>query len=668
MLTLLIANRGEIALRIMHTAKREGYRTLAVFSDADRDSPHVRSADAAIAIGGSTSATAYLDVKKIIAAAKQGGADAIHPGYGFLSENPRLAQACVEGGLSFIGPDAATIALMGNKRQAKVFAESAGIRCIPGFHGNQDNKQWLNEAKKLGFPIMLKAASGGGGRGMRLANDTDELTAGLKSVKNEAQSAFGDDEIIMEKALRNARHIEIQIFSDSLGNTLHLGERDCSIQRRHQKIIEESPAPGVDETLRQNMGKAAVKLANACNYRGAGTVEFLLDEQNNFYFLEMNTRLQVEHGVTEMCYGVDLVAWQLKVARGEPLPFSQQQLHHRGHCIEVRLYAEDPQQNFLPQTGRVHYWRVPQGEGIRMDHALAEGMEISHYYDPMLGKLLCWGENREQARRRLSATLNDLAYLGPVNNQFFLYKILESAAFIAGAVHSGFLTQQIPMLMGGEEGKKPAADTLAIAVLLLHEEAIESGDRQSGRANWRTSVNPLPLNYRLGIHSSSYSCQILPLGRDADGVESYSITVQEQTFRARLLHQNCANITFELNGLCQNALGIIKQQALYLFHRQCQWHISNITYQPASSEPQLGNGKILAPMDGSLIEIHVATGMQVRRGETLALMEAMKMEHLLRANCNGVVTAVHANTGSQLRNGQLLIEIKPCAELKLENP
>ncbi len=397
---ILIANRGEIALRVMRTARALGYRTVAVYSAADAGAPHVVAADQAVAIGPAPAAQSYLSIERVLGAARLTGAGAVHPGYGFLAENADFAAACSEAGLTFIGPPPEAIRLMGNKRLSKLKLGQAGIECIPGYHGKaQSDKRLTAEAAALGTPLMVKAAAGGGGRGLRLVREPGELPRALKAARSEARNAFGSDELILEKALEEARHIEIQVFADGHGNALHLGERDCSVQRRHQKVIEEAPSPALTPELRRRMGEAAVAVVRAIDYLGAGTVEFLLTPEGDFYFLEMNTRLQVEHPVTELVTGLDLVAWQLKIAAGEPLPLRQDQVRLEGHAIEARLYAEDPERGFLPQSGRVLAWEPAAGAGIRVDHGLATGLEVSPYSDPLLAKIVAYGENREAARR-----------------------------------------------------------------------------------------------------------------------------------------------------------------------------------------------------------------------------------------------------------------------------
>lgn len=436
---VLVANRGEIAQRIIATAKALEYRTVAVYSEPDKKAPHVRLADEAVFLGSGTASDSYLNIEKILHAARITQSDAIHPGYGFLSENSNFAHNCSEQGITFIGPDSTAIELMGSKRAAKEAMLAAKVPCVPGYEGKDQNDATLiDAAERIGYPIMVKASAGGGGRGMRIVNEASELSSAIKSARSEASSAFGSDELILEKALTSVRHIEIQIFADTHGNVIHLGERDCSMQRRHQKVIEEAPSPALTPELRESIGQAAISVAKACNYVGAGTVEFLLTQENEFYFLEMNTRLQVEHPVTELVTSLDLVEWQLRIAAGEKLPRTQDQITTRGHAIEVRLYAEDPANGFMPQTGTISLWQPAltdsaSGEaypGVRVDSGIQEGSEVSAYYDPMLAKFIAWGENREQARRRLLRLVQDSHLLGLRDNRSFLSALLTSDTFI----------------------------------------------------------------------------------------------------------------------------------------------------------------------------------------------------------------------------------------------
>ncbi|KUJ84605.1 3-methylcrotonyl-CoA carboxylase [Microbulbifer flavimaris] len=657
--TLLIANRGEIAVRIIRTARSLGYRTVAIYSDADRDSPHVALADSAIAIGGRTPAESYLNVERLIAAAGTSGADLVHPGYGFLSENAEFARACIEQGLVFVGPGPEIIETMGNKRRAKSVAESAGVAGIPGYSGSQEDDALLDAAREIGFPVMVKAADGGGGRGMRLAENADSLPHQLQSARSEARAAFGSDELILEKAIFSGRHIEVQVFADTHGNAVHLGERDCSLQRRHQKIIEECPSPAVDAGLRARLGAAAVAIVRACQYVGAGTVEFLLDREGNFYFLEMNTRLQVEHPVTEMVSGFDLVAWQLAICRGETLPASQKEIDQRlstgGHAIEARLYAEDPGQDFLPQSGRILHWHPPTGEGIRVDSGIRTGQEITPFYDPMLGKLIAWGANREQARLRLLAALQSASFVGPGNNFAFLRDLAEQSVFVSGEVTTDFLDRN-PV----SAAPTPTPELLAVATALLHDNGIREQDRLSHRNNWRSASDTTPLPYRLQLGTETYDGLLWPEQTGGYRIvlegRQVSVTVNREEPEEQLQRSSVT-----VGGSHRFYRYLIEQQSLYLLDNGRQWIISDITRAPSKSTSTASSGRILAPMDGCVTEVHVKPGARVSRGETLAVMEAMKMEHPLKAACEGTVLHLATSPGDQVRGGQLLVEIDSTA-------
>ena len=476
---ILIANRGEIACRITRTAKTLGYRTVAVFSDADAGALHVREADEAARIGPPPAQESYLNIEALLAAAKLAGADAVHPGYGFLSENAAFAEACSKAGLIFIGPPAAAIDAMGNKARAKALMEAADVPCRARAIAARTSPTniLIAEGRRIGFPLMVKAAAGGGGRGMRLVTAAEDLPQALARSRSEAASAFGSDELILERAIADARHVEIQIFADRHGNVIHLGERDCSIQRRHQKVIEETPSPAVSTELREQMGEAAVAAARAIGYVGAGTVEFLLDRSQKFYFLEMNTRLQVEHPVTEAVTGLDLVAWQLRNAAGEKLPLAQHQVRFDGHAIEARLYAEDPQQNFLPQSGVLVDWRPASGAGVRIDHGLAPGQSVSPFYDPMLAKVIAHGATREEARRRLIAALEDTVALGLTTNRSFLIDVLRHPAFAAGEATTAFI--DLHFLAVSDAMRRPAPDARmrALAAVLMFEARANASKR-----------------------------------------------------------------------------------------------------------------------------------------------------------------------------------------------
>jgi geranyl-CoA carboxylase alpha subunit len=465
---VLIANRGEIACRIIRTAHAKGYRTVAVYSAADQDALHVHLAHEAVAIGPAPVAQSYLAVDKIIDAAKQSGADAIHPGYGFLSENAGFAQACADAGLIFIGPSPEAIRVMGDKAEAKRRMITAGVPCVPGYQdADQSDARLTQEAAAIGFPVMVKAAAGGGGRGMRFVQEAGALAAALGTARSEAKNAFGDDRLLLERAIVDARHVEIQVFGDAHGNVIHLGERDCSVQRRHQKVVEEAPSPAVDADLRARMGAAAVQAAKTIDYIGAGTIEFMLDCRDEFYFLEMNTRLQVEHPVTELVTGLDLVGLQFDIAERKPLQLGQGDVRLEGHAIEVRLYAEDPRKSFLPQTGTIHLFEPAAGEGIRIDHGLMPSHIVAPFYDAMLAKIIAHGADREEARRRLVAGLEDTVLLGVTTNKSFLIDVLETDAFVYGEATTEFIEKHMKLVPAAP----PDFKTLAVAATLFSDGA-----------------------------------------------------------------------------------------------------------------------------------------------------------------------------------------------------
>jgi len=607
---ILVANRGEIAWRVMRTAKAMGYRTVAVYSDADKDAPHVSFADEAVRIGPPPVGESYLSIDRILEAAHRSGADAIHPGYGFLSENEAFATACEKAGLVFIGPPPAAIAAMGNKAAGKRRMIDAGVPCVPGYQGADQSDAGLEkEARKIGLPVMVKAAAGGGGRGMRLVERDADLPDAIRTARAEAESAFGSGELILEKAVVDARHVEIQVFADAHGNVIHLGERDCSVQRRHQKVVEEAPSPAVNADLRHRMGAAAVAAARTIGYRGAGTVEFLLGTDGAFYFLEMNTRLQVEHPVTEAITGQDLVAWQLKVAAGEKLPLTQEQVKVSGHAIEVRLYAEDAYAGFLPQTGRIDVWRPATGPGIRVDHGMKDGLAISPFYDPMIAKVIAHGANREEARTRLVQALRDTVVLGPVTNRHFLIRLLEHPEFAAGKATTAFL--------GKHEFPAPTvsdAHWQLAAGLLWRQSASRYPAALRG---WRNS-NPEPTPIRLAVGNAE-----------------------------RLLHVDGGGIVetpFHIDG----DEVIVDLDALTV-------RFSDRTYAPPATAAAGSDGKLRAPMDGRIVAIKVAAGDSVTRGQTLIVLEAMKIQHQLKAALDAKIESVAVQEGQQVSNRTVLV-------------
>jgi len=643
---ILIANRGEIAVRVIRTARDLGYRTVAVYSEADADALHVQEADQSVCIGPAAVGESYLCADKILHAAKLTGADAIHPGYGFLSENSEFANACAREGIIFIGPSASAIELMGSKRLSKIAMLDAGVPCIPGYQGeDQSDETLLARASDVGFPLMVKASAGGGGRGMRLVLEPGELAEQIKTARSEALNAFGSGELILERAVLEPRHIEIQVFADNDGNAVYLGERDCSIQRRHQKVVEEAPSPFVDEGLRRRMGEAAVNAARACNYRGAGTVEFLVDSDKNFYFLEMNTRLQVEHPVTEMVTGLDLVAWQLAVAAGDPLPLQQQDIHLKGHAVEVRLYAEDPRKQFMPQTGDIALWQIPKRKGIRIDHGVRQGQSVSPFYDPMLSKIIAWGENREEACRKLASAVQDTTLLGVNNNKFFLQNILRHPIFLDGGATTAFIEQHFQS-DASMDGGEPDPDTLALAALLYFSDARNPAQR------WRNSTGAQH-NFCLRFEGEDFTVSLKHTG------DTMSVFCRDTNVELVLVSIGSTRCTVERNGIREQISYVLDGTCLHLDGGKGHYSFEDVTHEPASAAGGVGSGQIKASMDGAIIDVLAKVGDIVTTGQTLVVLEAMKMEHQLKADVDGVVESVSATVGDQVKERQVLVTVSP---------
>ncbi|MGP4844704.1 acetyl/propionyl/methylcrotonyl-CoA carboxylase subunit alpha [Marinobacter sp. 1Y8] len=643
---ILIANRGEIAVRVMKTAQALGYRTVAVYSDADRDALHVQIADEAVHIGPSAVSESYLRQDAILEAARKTGADAIHPGYGFLSENADFAKACEQAGLVFIGPPAAAIELMGSKRRSKVAMQEAGVPVVPGFEAaNASDEQLIEAAASVGLPVMIKASAGGGGRGMRLVHEASQLADQIQRARSEAKNAFGDDELILEKAVIEPRHIEIQVFADTQGNAVYLGERDCSIQRRHQKVVEEAPSPFMTPELRAAMGEAAVQAAKACQYVGAGTVEFLVDSERNFYFLEMNTRLQVEHPVTELITGQDLVAWQLRVAEGRPLPLTQDQISLTGHAIEVRLYAEDPADNFMPQTGQLECYAVAAVDGVRYDSGVQQGDTVSPFYDPMLAKVIAYGEDRADAQRRLLRALEDSQIFGVTTNRHFLSRVIAHPVFTAGEATTAFLEQDF-VEDESLQSPPPTLRELALAALIL----ARADFARSGAQHWSNSpATPMPLT--LEINDTPYAVTLLRQGNQVTlkhGDDAIALTV---------VSLSDTRLDFIDNGVRQRCQYQRRDDHLYLQQLSRSLCIRDTTHAPVSGIAGAASDQILASMDGAIIDVRAAEGAQVSKGDTLVILEAMKMEHPLIADRDGIVARVHVSAGTQVKRRQLLVEL-----------
>ena len=652
---VLIANRGEIACRVIRTAKAMGYRTVAVYSDADRDAPHVWAADEAVRIGPAPVGESYLLIDNILAAARSCGADAIHPGYGFLAENAAFSRACDEAGITFIGPAPDAVELMGNKRAAKIRMIEAGVPCVPGYEGaDQSDDVLVAEGRKIGCPVMVKAAAGGGGRGMRLVQDEAKLLEGIQSARSEGKNAFGSGELILEKAVVGARHVEIQVFADTHGNAVHLGERDCSVQRRHQKVVEEAPSPAVDEALRQRMGQAAVDAAKAINYRGAGTVEFLLGQDGEFYFMEMNTRLQVEHPVTEMITGLDLVEWQLRVAQGETLPLAQEQIRFNGHAIEVRLCAEDPQQDFLPQTGTLLRWSPPADGGVRTDHGIREGQVISPFYDSMQAKVIAHAPTRDGARRKLIKGLAHCEILGVVSNRDVLSGILQHEVFASGDYNTGFIQEHYADRLTGAEVSH--RHTALAAILVTHIEGrklADSAGLSDGFMNWRSS-NRVPIISKLAVGDASFDVQVLAVNQNR-----YEVTVEGETLNAEITALTGRDFHFAVDGVQGRALYALEGNRIWLDAEAAIQVYTDQTLPAPSGSEAGGDGRLLAPMDGKVLAVHAAVGDAVTKGQVLAVVEAMKMEQQIVSGVDGTVATVEVAAGDQVKARQLLVAVDP---------
>jgi geranyl-CoA carboxylase alpha subunit len=635
---ILIANRGEIAVRIIGTAQALGYETVAVFSEADAGMPHVTMADQAVLLGPAEVGQSYLNVERLLAAARQAGADALHPGYGFLSENAAFARQVIQAELTWIGPPAEAMEIMGDKAAARQAMLAAEVPCVPGYAGEaQSDEAFMAAAESIGYPVMVKATAGGGGRGIRLVKRPDDLAGALVTARSEALQAFGSDELLLEKAIENPRHVEIQVFGDRQGNLLYLGERDCSIQRRHQKVVEESPSPAVSSELRERMGQTAVAAAKAVGYYSAGTVEFLLDETGQFYFIEMNTRLQVEHPVTEKVTGLDLVAWQLLVAEGRPLPLRQAEVSLQGHAIEARLYAEESHNQFLPGTGQVYLWRPPTGEGLRVDHGLVPGMAITPYYDAMIAKIIAWGETREIARRRLRRALLNTVLFGVTTNRRFLLETAAHPIFVKGEATTNFIEEV--WRPTGEENVSPRLQ--ALAALLFY---------QRNRAEWM-------LDWRSRPFSCCFEGSVVRV--TAVAPSQYDIQTEQESFHIRSLSQNGSTLRFEQDGLHDMLHFAFEPDGkLWLQHELETVSFVDMLLAPAENEDTTSDGIVTAPMPGAIRRIQVTIGERVAKGQPLLILEAMKMEQAIPAPVAGTVVEILVQIGQQMKANDLLMVIK----------
>jgi 3-methylcrotonyl-CoA carboxylase alpha subunit len=660
--TLLIANRGEIACRVARTARSMGIRTVAVFSDADAGALHVESCDTAVWIGAAPAGESYLRAEAIIEAARSMGADAVHPGYGFLSENAGFAEACAKAGITFVGPPAAAIQAMGSKAEAKALMDKAGVPLVPGYHGpDQDFATLSVAAEEIGYPVLLKASAGGGGRGMRVVEAAGALETAIAAAKRESAAAFGDDRLLIEKYLTRPRHIEVQVFADTQGNAVHLFERDCSVQRRHQKVLEEAPAPNLDTGTRAAMGDAAVAAAKAIGYVGAGTVEFIMDA-TGFYFMEMNTRLQVEHPVTELITNVDLVEWQLLVASGAPLPLFQDQIVEIGHAFEARLYAEDPL-DFRPQTGRIEHLRFP-GAPARVDTGVRQGDTVSVHYDPMIAKIVVHGRDREEALGRMSAALAATEVGGLVTNQPFLARLAAHPAFAAIEVHTGFIdehAEQLTPVRTAVSGQSLGLAALAFSCrdkALAKTRAIASNDPTSpwhDGAGWRLN-EPSLLGFILEVDEEP---NVVTLRVDGDGFEMMA-PVPGAAIRGGV--DADGRLAADIDGRRISAGVAFNEDTVTLFLPDGPFVARRIDPLAAAGEMDDAGGRLTAPMPGKIVSVHVSDGETVERGTPLVVLEAMKMEHTIAAPSDGVVSAVHYQAGDLVEEGADLLEFEPASE------
>jgi 3-methylcrotonyl-CoA carboxylase alpha subunit len=680
---LLIANRGEISCRIIKTAKRMGILTVALYSDADQHALHVKMADEAVHVGPSPSKDSYLQAEKIIQIALKVGADAIHPGYGFLSENATFANLCEQNNIIFVGPPVSAIEAMGSKSAAKNIMELAKVPLVPGYHGDDQSVDGLkSHADKMGYPVLLKAAAGGGGKGMRQVWKSSEFNDALAAAKREAMSSFNDDLMLVEKYLTEPRHVEIQVFCDNFGDGVYLFERDCSVQRRHQKIIEEAPAFGMTPALRKQMGEAALKAAKAINYAGAGTVEFLLDSDGQFYFMEMNTRLQVEHPVTEMITGQDLVEWQLRVANNEPLPLAQDALKINGHAFEARIYAEDPSNDFLPATGRLSLLQPPiESRHVRVDTGVVQGDDVSVFYDPMIAKLIVWDENRDKALARLTKALTEYHIDGVVTNIEFLYNLANSAPFKAEQIDTGFIEKNHDLLLLND--KQDIKDLLPIAALYLmlssqQNNALNVQDQYSpwSLSNaWRANEQHLQ-NLELMVADNTFSVQVSQSGAisqtraisqlKAGSQTVFHIKVDQQDYQCSgVIEKN--QLISTINGHKTIANINAHQDGHSVFCNGKVIRFKSLQADIGDTQDNNADAGFVAPMNGTVVAILVEPGEQVELGQTLMVMEAMKMEHSLKAPAAGSVSEFYFKAGELVDGGTELLAFQAVQPNKIKN-
>lgn len=657
---ILIANRGEIACRVMRSAKRLGIATVAVYSEVDANAQHVLMADEAVLIGPAPASESYLKSELILEIALSLNVDAIHPGYGFLSENAQFSKACADNDIVFIGPGPKAISAMGSKSAAKSIMEKAKVPLVPGYHGDNQDPDFLHQqALKMGYPVLLKAAAGGGGKGMRQVWNDEGFHDALAAAKREAQSSFGDQHMLIEKYLTEPRHVEIQVFCDNHGNGVYLFERDCSVQRRHQKIIEEAPAPNMPQSIREKMGAAALKAAKAIAYSGAGTVEFLLDSDGSFYFMEMNTRLQVEHPVTEMITGEDLVEWQIHVANNLPLPKTQEQLSLNGHAFEARIYAEDPDNDFLPQTGLLKYLVPPSGQDIRVDTGVAQGDEVSIYYDPMIAKLIVHGKDRQQALAKLISALHDYHIVGVTTNIDYLLRVAQSDAFMLADLSTDFVERHSEALLKEQEILAPHMQALSAFIVLQSQSTGGSGaftDFAGFRLNHRENKT-----VTFSVDEHEYAIAATRINQDA-----WSMQVDDDAMLVSgLMHSTtCSHGAISIHGSIQIGIlqmqvnAVLTQHQLTIFTGDSQIVVSLALTELFDDEHAQSAGGITAPMNGTLVSMLVKAGDHVAKGDTIAIVEAMKMEHALKAPFDATVTECYFSAGERVDGGAVLLDLE----------
>jgi 3-methylcrotonyl-CoA carboxylase alpha subunit len=649
----LIANRGEIACRIARTARRLGMHTIAVFSDADAQARHVAACDEAVGIGGLTPADSYLRADLILEAARRSGARYLHPGYGFLSENAEFAEACAQAGVIFVGPPPAAIRAMGSKSAAKALMERAGVPLTPGYHGDNQEERFLREqADRLGYPVLIKASAGGGGRGMRRVDHSRDFSAALSSCKREAAASFGDDRVLVEKYLLEPRHIEMQVFADRHGHCLHLFERDCSVQRRHQKVLEEAPAPGMTSARRAARGEAAVRAASAVGYVGAGTVEFIATRGGEFFFMEMNTRLQVEHPVTEMITGLDLVEWQLRVAAGEELPLTQDQVQLSGHALEARIYAEDPERGFLPAIGRLEYFAAPApSPQVRIDAGVGQGDVITPYYDSMIAKLIVWDQNRDLALARMREALDQLHIVGVANNVAFLHRLVGSSAFAAADLDTALIERAHDELFPAAAAPGREVWLAAAAATLLRTSAAAASSPWMVRDGWRVGERAQrSLIFHSGAHERTLQVRYLPVGWQL-GLDGQTSTVRGQL--------DGTDLTLEIDGARSHATVYRSASSEHMFMASGHFALTQIDPLTVTPAVAAGPSGLRSPMPGRVIELIATAGTEVLAGQPLLVLEAMKIEHTIKAPGPGTLRAFKVAAGEQVAEGAELVDFVP---------